>query len=241
MKNLYILTGCSKGLGKALLDTLLEDEENRVVGIARSAMEVRERFVHLQLDLGNTLALIKSLSDIFPDGDFDKIVLINNAGWIGEIAPLGKLEAEGIAKIHAINVVAPAILINEFVRKYAKRKVEKLVVNISSGAAVKDIDGWSGYSSSKSALNRISSVAQVESELKGYGIRYFALAPGIVDTPMQEDIRSAKLEDFSGLETFKSFKSNNELSSPEQVAKKVVYLIEHTDKFNGVIHDVRKF
>lgn len=241
MKNLYVLTGCSKGLGKALLETLLENEENQVVGISRSTMEARERFVHLQLDLGNTPALIEVLPDIFPEGDFDKIVLINNAGWIGEIAPLGKLEAEGIAKIHAINVVAPAILMNEFVRKYAEKDIEKLVVNVSSGAAVKDIDGWSGYSSSKAALNRISGVAQVESEIKGYGIRYFALAPGIVDTPMQADIRSAKLENFSGLETFKSFKSNNELSSPEQVAQKVIYLIEHTDKFNGVIQDVRKF
>ncbi len=228
-------------MGKALLDSLLENEEHHVVGISRSMMEEKERFVHVQLDLGNTSALIEALPDIFPDGDFKKVVLINNAGWIGEIAPLGKLAPEGIAKIHAINVVAPAILINAFVGKYADKEVEKLVVNISSGAAEKDIDGWSGYSSSKSALNRISGVAQAESDLKGYNINYFALAPGIVDTPMQEDIRSAKSVDFSGLEKFISFKSNNELSSPEEVAKKVIYLMGNADKFKGVIQDVRKF
>ncbi|UCS93448.1 SDR family NAD(P)-dependent oxidoreductase [Echinicola marina] len=241
MKHLFILTGCSKGLGKALLGSLLENKENHVLGISRSAMQEQERFVHIQLDLADTTALINVLPEVFPEGDFEKVVLINNAGWIGEIAPLGKLDPVGILKIHTINVVAPAILINEYVKKYADREMEKLVVNISSGAAVKDIDGWSGYSSSKSALNRISGVAQEESDLNGYGIRYFALAPGIVDTPMQEDIRSAKSADFSGLEKFRSFKSNNELSSPVEVSKKVIYLIEHSDLFKGVIQDVRKF
>ncbi|MBD8491215.1 SDR family NAD(P)-dependent oxidoreductase [Echinicola sp. CAU 1574] len=241
MKNLYILTGCSKGLGKALLDKLVGSEKNQVIGISRSAMESGDGFTHVELDLADSAGLIKELSSIFPPGNFKKIVLINNAGWIGEIGPLGKLDPTGIAKINAVNVVAPAILINEYVRKYYDQKCEKLVVNISSGAASKDVDGWSGYCSSKAALNRMTRVAQVESELKGYGINYYALSPGIVDTPMQADIRSADQENFSGLKKFKAFKSNNELSSPEAVAEKVLYLIDHLDEFTEVIQDVRDF
>ncbi|WP_200980239.1 SDR family NAD(P)-dependent oxidoreductase [Echinicola sp. 20G] len=241
MKSLYVLTGCSKGLGKALLDELVESEKNQVVGISRSTMESGDGFTHFELDLANTTGLIKELPSIFPVGDFDRIVLINNAGWIGEIGPLGKLDPTGIAKINAVNVVAPAILINEYVRKYHDQKCEKLVINISSGAASKDVDGWSGYCSSKAALNRMTGVAQVESDLKGFGINYYALSPGIVDTPMQADIRSADQENFSGLKKFKDFKANDELSSPEVVAEKVLYLIDHLDEFTEVLQDVRDF
>lgn len=239
---LYILTGCSKGLGKAILEELMENEEkNFVVGISRTPMKPLASFTHIVIDLANPQELTSKLPEVFPEKKFDKVVLINNAGWIGEIAPLGKLDPAGIAKIQLINVVAPGILMNEFVQRFGEMEMEKIVVNISSGAANKDMDGWSGYSSSKASLNRLTGVAQKESEQNGYGIKYFALSPGIVDTPMQEDIRAAKAEDFSSLETFISFKKNKELESPSAVAKKVIYLIDHAPDFEGVMQDVRTF
>ncbi|GGF41948.1 SDR family NAD(P)-dependent oxidoreductase [Echinicola rosea] len=241
MKNLYILTGCSKGLGKTLLEVLLADKENMVVGISRSPMEETGNFKHHSLDLAHSEELSGKLAAVFPEGDFEKAVLINNAGWIGEIAPIGRLDPTGIATIHAVNVVAPAILMNAFVHTFGGRSLKKTVVNISSGAAEKNMDGWSGYSSSKAALNRLTFVAQEESDLKGYGIRYFALSPGIVDTPMQADIRAAKEEDFSNLSKFKSFKENQELTSPDAVAQKVMYLLDHEGDFGDVLQDVRMF
>src|SRR5690606_23347273 len=113
-----------------------------------------------------------------------------NAGWIGEIAPLGELDPESIKNLYHINLIAPAILINEFVKEYKTSKAEKTVVNISSGAAQKAIDGWSGYCSSKAGLNQLTAVAAEESRLKKLGIKYYALSPGIVDTEMQQDIRT---------------------------------------------------
>ena len=241
MNSLYILTGCSKGLGKAILENLLRDKNNFVVGISRSPMPSAPNFTHLQIDLGNPQQLIDQLPNIFPEGKYDKVVLINNAGWIGEIGHLGDLDPMGIAQIQLINVVAPGILMNEFVRKYQMGENGKVVVNISSGAANKNIDGWSGYSSSKAALNRMTAVAQEESDLNEYGITYYALSPGIVDTPMQGEIRATSKEDFSAVDTFKSYKSNNELAAPELVAEKVIHLIENIKAFSGVLQDVRKF
>ncbi|AGA80835.1 SDR family NAD(P)-dependent oxidoreductase [Echinicola vietnamensis] len=241
MKNLFILTGCSKGLGKGLLDVLVADTNNMVVGISRSSMDSSVNFKHITLDLADVEALPQKLGGIFPQGRFERVALINNAGWIGEIAPVGSLEPQSIASIYAINVVAPAILMNAFVQKYADQDIQKTVVNISSGAAAKNMDGWSGYCSTKAALNRMTGVAQEESDLKGYGIRYFALSPGIVDTPMQETIRSAKPSDFSNVDKFKSFKANQELTTPAAVAEKVLYLLHHEGEFEGVLQDVRKF
>ena len=178
---------------------------------------------------------------MFPEGDFQHVFLINNAGWIGEIAPLGNLDPMGIQEIQAINVIAPSLLMNEFVKRYHHLEGKKVVVNISSGAAGKAIDGWSGYCSSKAALNQLSLVAEEESKLKGLGIKYYALSPGIIDTPMQEEIRSAGKENFSNIEKFRSYKSQNQLSTPEEVAGKVIYLMDHPEKFKDVLQDVREF
>ncbi|MCC5939088.1 MAG: SDR family NAD(P)-dependent oxidoreductase [Lunatimonas sp.] len=239
--SLYIVTGSSKGLGRALVEILLERPGVRVVGVSRSEEKTTDRFFPVQVDLKDTQSLIGKLDQLFPSGDFQRIALINNAGWIGEIGPMGDLSPQGIADIHLINTVAPAILTNAFIQKYRECTAEKVVINVSSGAAKKAVDGWSGYCSSKAALNQFTLVAQEESDQKGYGIRYIALSPGIIDTPMQGEIRSAAPEKFSQLEKFKSFKATNQLSTPSETAAKVSYLLDHLDELKGVLLDVREF
>lgn len=241
-KSLYIITGSSKGLGKALAESLAQNPRHQVIGISRSGLSLNgDNYTDLKVDLSDSAALVDHLEDIFPVQAYERVVLINNAGWIGEIGPMGKLDPKGIMDIQTINVIAPAILMNAFIKKYKDDKAEKIVINISSGAAEKNMDGWSGYSSSKSALNRMTEIAQAESQLHGYGMMYFALSPGIIDTPMQEAIRSARKQDFSSVETFKEYKAKQQLSSPEAVTNKIIYLIEHADSFTDVLQDVRKF
>ncbi|HSJ68293.1 MAG TPA: SDR family NAD(P)-dependent oxidoreductase [Anditalea sp.] len=243
MKNsLYIITGSSKGLGKGLVHSLLKNDQNRIMGISRSGLGLMlDNYIDLLIDLSDTDALVDQLENIFPYEDYERIVLINNAGWIGEIGPLGRLDPKGIADLHAINVVAPAVLMNAYIQRYQKHPAEKLIINISSGAAVKNIDGWSGYSSSKAALNRMTEIAQEESNLNKYDIKYFALSPGIIDSPMQEAIRSASHDDFSNVETFRNYKNTQQLSSPEEVSEKIIYLINNAKSFEEVLQDVRKF
>ncbi|MDN3670003.1 SDR family NAD(P)-dependent oxidoreductase [Echinicola jeungdonensis] len=243
MKNkLFIVTGSSKGLGKALVEALVKEDGSQVIGVSRSTMDDISGIEHVKLDLGDIQELEKKLDRIFPIDDFDQVVLINNAGWIGEIAPVGKLTPEGIAKLQTVNVVAPAILMNEFVRRYGKQmETKKVIVNISSGAANKNIDGWSGYSSTKAALNRMTAIAQEESELHDYGIQYYALSPGVIDTPMQEEIRSSQKDDFSNVEKFKALKANAELSTPKNTAQKVLHLIRNVQDYKEVFQDVREF
>lgn len=239
--SLYILTGCSKGLGRALKEKLCQNPENQVLGISRTQMEESENFSHLGLDLADPYALTMSLGKIFPSGDFQKVVLINNAGWIGEIAPLGKLDPKGIQDIFSLNLIAPAILINGYVKQYKNSSSEKLVINISSGAAQKALDGWSGYCGSKAGLNQLSLVAEEESKLTGSGIKFYALSPGIIDTEMQSEIRSTSLDNFSRGESFRSFKTQGDLVSPDSVADKVCYLINHSKNFKEVLQDERNF
>ncbi|MBS9524912.1 SDR family NAD(P)-dependent oxidoreductase [Litoribacter ruber] len=242
MENLIIITGCSQGLGKALTALYCQDGRNRVVGVSRTGLTLGfANFENLKIDLSDLQMVKSNLDKIFPRGDFDNLVLVNNAGWIGEIRHFGNLSADAISQIHQINTVAPAILMNEFVKRYKDSPSRKTVVNISSGAAAKNIDGWSGYSSSKAALNRYTEIAEEESEMSNWGIKFYALSPGIIDTGMQQDIRSAKAEEFSRVEAFRGFKENEELASPEEVAEKVKYLIDNRDNFKEVLQDVRQF
>jgi benzil reductase ((S)-benzoin forming) len=73
------------------------------------------------------------------------------------------------------------------------------------------------------------------------GIRFFSLAPGIVDTAMQNQIRSVDEKDFPDLDRFKNYKSQGALSSAKAVSQKISYLMSNSEKFEGVIQDVRDF
>ncbi|WP_373520507.1 SDR family NAD(P)-dependent oxidoreductase [Aquiflexum sp.] len=241
--SLYIITGSSKGIGKALVDLILLEEDCEVIGISRSkVVKENPNFTHLEIDLGQIDELINGVDEIFPKKEFKKIVLVNNAGWIGEIHHFGNLNDQSFKNIFEINTIAPAIMMNVFVRNYAELvNSERIVVNISSGAAKKSIDGWSGYSASKAALDMLTKTAQLEAELDKSGIRFFSVAPGVVDTDMQSAIRSASEESFSSLKKFKTLKENNQLSSPQHAAEKLLFLIKNPDKFPEVLQDVREF
>jgi benzil reductase ((S)-benzoin forming) len=241
--SLYIITGSSKGIGESLVDLLLQQADSEVFGISRSkVVKDNPKYKHLELDLGQIEELMKKVGEIFPSKQYERIVLVNNAGWIGEIDHFGNLADQSIKDIFDINTIAPAILMNAFVRSYGSlTHTERIVVNISSGAAKKSVDGWSGYSASKAALDMLTKTAQLEAELDNNGIRFFAVAPGVVDTAMQSDIRSASEKSFSSLGKFKKLKENNQLSSPIHSAEKLLFLIQHPDKFSDVLQDVREF
>ncbi|GAB2483660.1 MAG: SDR family NAD(P)-dependent oxidoreductase [Cytophagales bacterium] len=240
MKTLLILTGHSKGLGHAILDQYLKWKEIQVVAISRSTLGIEdERVKELSLDISDLSALEAILPRIFPKESFERYVLINNAGWIGEVKPVGKLNPKGIQRAMNLNLLAPMMITDGFVKAYSESPGEKVVINISSGAAHKPLSGWSEYCSSKAGLAMFSKVAQ--EELRGCGIRVFSLAPGIVDTEMQAEIRSAKADDFPALERFVDYKASQKLSSPEEVADKIIRMIEYPDRFEGVVQDVRDF
>lgn len=239
-KSLLILTGHSKGLGRAILDRFLFLENYQVLALSRTQLDLQHPdFMEVPLDLSDLSRLEDNLPGIFPEGEFERIVLINNAGWIGEIKSTGTLSSKGIEEAFHLNLLAPMMIVNAFVRAYGDHQGKKIICNISSGAAHKPLSGWAEYCSSKAGLAMFSQVAALDLEHRGF--RVFSLAPGIVDTEMQAEIRSASESDFPALMRFKDYKDSNRLSSTEEVSAKISYLIAHTDLFAGVIQDVRDF
>lgn len=234
--NYYFITGTSKGIGKALAEVLLKEETNVVYGISRNVTLQHTRYFHQHLDLSDIIALRNNLYKIFITlKEPEKIILINNAGIVGNIGYIGSQETDNFEFVLNVNTIAPAILMNAFISAYQQSACPKIIVNISSGAAQRPIDGWAAYCASKAALDMLSLTCQKEQDILGTGVKVYAISPGVVDTDMQENIRSADNSQFSDLEKFKALKENAQLQTPEEIAGKIVKLVEQQAKMQSVI------
>jgi benzil reductase ((S)-benzoin forming) len=225
----YIITGASRGLGKALAETILAQPDTHVTGVSRHATITHERYHHQPLDLSDMLAVQNNLQKVFPPlPEATSITLINNAGVLGEIGYVGEVPNEHFEFVFDVNVIAPAMLMNTFLRTYAAQQVPRTILNISSGAAQRAVDGWAAYSASKAALDALSRTAQKEQDLRGTGVRIRSLSPGVVDTAMQEQIRTAAERDFSEAGRFERMYAENNLESSEKVANQIVRWLRNT-------------
>ncbi len=228
--NLVIITGASKGLGLAISNLFLDpeyssDNENAVINISRSNSTINSsNLKNFNIDLTNIVTLEQPLLDHFGpyfDKDWDKIILINNAATIHPVSGITGISTEELTQSININYIAPIVLIKHFVKNFSRYN-DFTIVNISSGAANSNIDGWSIYSSSKAALNRFTE--NMDSEFSSNKkIRFMIFNPGIMDTSMQRDIRNSEFKD---REKFVLFKENGDLRSPDVVARHLVGLIQ---------------
>lgn len=236
--NYYYITGTSRGIGKAMVEYLLQDDGNRIIGISRNSSINHKHYTHLPVDLSDVNAVKSIPFKSHPDAQ--SIVLINNAGAIGMVKPVGKLDNDVIIRDFNLNLIAPVILTNNFIAAYANASCERIIINVSSGAGKNPIDGWSVYCASKSGLDLFSRVVDVEqNSTNKKGFRIFAIAPGVVDTQMQTQIRASSKEDFSRLEDFINYKSTNTLADPNFIAEKYFRILAKAKELNQVVFSVK--
>ena len=221
----FIITGTSSGIGHELCKLLIENPNNKVIGIRRTQNIEHTNYHHIALDLNN-ISEIESID--FPTwSNAEQISLIHNAGWIGPIQKIGNQELGAIASAYIINLVAPAVLSSQFIRMYKSSKAQKVILSVSSGAAHTAIEGWSTYCSSKAGLEMLSKCIDVEYK----DIINLSIAPGKVDTPMQNDIRFADEKAFPRLKEFQKYYKDGELSDAKEVATKYNEILQNPKNF----------
>jgi benzil reductase ((S)-benzoin forming) len=160
-----------------------------VIGFVRTNSIKNKHFEFIPIDLSKTeKAMECRFIQIL---DAESIPLVNNFGMIGHVEHIGNILNLSILDIFNVNMISPAILINNFVKSYQQIACKKLVISIISGAARIAIELWSTYCAGKAALDMYSSVAQLDRDtIKPlFPIKFFAVAPGILDTQMQAEIR----------------------------------------------------
>ncbi|WP_185959527.1 SDR family NAD(P)-dependent oxidoreductase [Planococcus salinarum] len=235
----YIITGASKGIGLAL-SKMLAEGGHEVFGIARSLPEDwpgKKLFTFDLLDSAGIPDLVKGIFGQL-DAGCNSVTLINNAGTVAPIGFAGNNTAADISKSIALNLTAPMIMSGAFIQEAAGMQAQKRIINISSGAGRKAYEGWSAYCAGKAGLDHFSLC--VAKEYKD--VKVLAIAPGIIDTEMQGEIRASSEADFPLIENFKEYKKKGLLSTPEETAEKLVSLFEMEDFATlETILDIRDF
>lgn len=237
-----LLTGHSRGLGDALARDLL-NRGHHLLGLGRSgnaalARDFPERFSEHALDLADLAALASWLAggplrDFLADAD--QAVLINNAGMLQPVGPLGSQGDAGIARALALNLGAPLILADAFVAATG-HCADRRIVHISSGAARNAYAGWSVYGATKAGLDQHARAVALE-QLPG--LRIASLAPGVIDTEMQAEVRASDAGHFPQQARFAALKADGQLSPPASAARRLADHLLGGDFGQSVDGDLR--
>ena len=239
--DLYIVTGASRGLGRAIATELSTERDTRVVAISRAGMRDSPAWRDVRADLATEAgqaAAADAITAALEAEKWERAVLINNAGAVEPLAVIGRTDAAEIRRSIAVNLTAPFVLMNAFVAG-STTVATRRVINISSGAGRRPISGSGAYCAGKAGLDMISRVAALEAESSTAPVTVCSLAPGIIETDMQAVARGASDEQFPSAPTFRSFKSENLLKTPEEVAHRILAL-ERAGKLPPGIADVRE-
>jgi benzil reductase ((S)-benzoin forming) len=224
-----ILTGHTKGLGAAIAADLLARGIG-VLGLARgtsNALATRfpALFEQVELDLADSAALAAWLAGGALQASLagcDMVLLINNAGTVQPVGSLAIQDHAAIARAVALNVAAPLMLASAVAAARAL-KTECRILHISSGAGRSAYPGWSVYCATKAALDQHARAVALDHDVN---LRICSLAPGVIDTGMQAEIRASSLEQFPLRAKFDELKRAGELADPAQCAQRLVsYLL----------------
>ena len=221
MKHILI-TGGGTGIGRALAGRFA-DKGWRVTIVGRRlnllqevARDYPDKISIISADVGSIQDRQKIVSEA--KGTLD--LLVHNAAVLGPVGPILDQSPEDWKSHMATNVEGPLFLTQALLLKLVENS---RVVNISSGAAHQGIPGWGMYCTSKAALFMLGQL--LKDELAQRNIWFGSVRPGIVDTPMQAEIRALEPENFPMVEQFRQYKATGALVTSELVAQYLEWLL----------------
>ncbi|WP_042149257.1 (S)-benzoin forming benzil reductase [Paucisalibacillus sp. EB02] len=247
-----LITGVSKGLGESIAKLFLESGIH-VLGISRNsnnrlvkiAQKNNVNYQHYPCDLGNISEIEKMVEKIQEDVRHYSptlLYLINNAAVVEPIKQVTQIDNKELADHFQLNTIAPIILMNKMLQFSSESNNAFIGVNITSGAAERPIYGWSAYCSSKASINMYTKTAALEQLVLKTGHKIIAFNPGIMDTSMQQTIRSSSKESFIEIDKFKEYKEKKQLRDTDTVGGILIDILNDEASIeNGKIYDVNEY
>ena len=240
---LAVVTGHSHGLGRAVALTLLA-QGWPVLGLSRGgwaqdALAAHPGLKQVSVDLSDSAALASWLAGpewTTASAGAERIWLVNNAGTVQPMGPVGMQGHLAVARAVALNVAAPLMLSDALLAATAGTSVERRIVHVSSGAARNPYAGWSVYCATKAALDMHARATQQDAVV---GLRIESLAPGVVDTDMQAQIRRTGVDRFPQVARFHAMHADGLLTPSNAVAERLVAHLGSAEFGQQPVRDLR--
>lgn len=170
---------------------------------------------------------------------FASATLINNAGVIPRIGPLSQADADDLSHALRVGLEAPMQLTSAFLRATQGWASQKKVLNISSGLGRRAMASQAGYCAAKAGMDHFTRCVALEEALKPNGAKVCSLAPGVIDTDMQVQLRGADSDAFPDRSGFVSLKTTGSLASPQDAASRILSFLARPDFGANAVADIR--
>ncbi len=228
-KKTVLITGASRGIGKAILESL--DNEYFIIGTGTSESSVQSILENInsmnvegdsfKLDLSNRNS-IKELTSLLDSKEIYPDILINNAGITRDNIML-RMKDDEWDNVIDVHLNGQYLLIKSFIKKMVKNRWGR-IINISSTSAVLGNKGQANYAAAKAGIEAMS--RSLARELGSRNINVNCVAPGFVETDMTKEISDGN-EDFLASQI-----PLGRLGKPNEIAEVVNFLA--SDKANYI-------
>ena len=248
---LFVLTGASRGLGSAMADQLIQPGHRLLClsrktnhGLAGKARKLGVSCEQWPADLAQPVEAAARLQawlrQLAPAG-FEAATLINNAGVITRVGPMDECGDAELSAALRVGLEAPMLLTAAFLRATRAWPARRCVLNISSGLGRRAMAGSAAYCAAKAGMDHFSRAVALDEAQRtnGRGARIVSLAPGVIDTDMQVQLRGADPAGFPEQGNFIKLKENGQLSSAQDAAARVLAYLRRPDFGANPVADVR--
>src|SRR4051812_25705478 len=248
-RHITIITGASRGMGLAMAEQLLDAghdllcisrHHNDALGVR--ATQAGRRCEQWARDLAQTETVAMKLEGWLASQaphSLASITLINNAGLLPQIAPVDAIAAADLALAMRVDLEAPMLLTSAFLRATQYWSVVRKVLNISSGLGRRAMASQAAYCAAKAGMDHFTRCVALEEAERPNGAKVCSLAPGVIDTDMQVQLRGADPAQFPDIGAFVGLKQKGALDSPSQAAAKVLAFLARPDFGAHPVADIR--
>ena len=248
-QSLTILTGASRGMGLAMAEQLLQPGAlllciSRQSNAALEALAAQRgaQLQQWQADLADAAPVAQRLStwlQALDPATLQSATLINNAGVISALTPLRDGQSADLANALRVGLEAPLLLCAAFLGATRHWTSPRKVLNISSGLGRRAMAASASYCAAKAGLDHFTRSLAMEEALQAHGAKVCSLAPGVIATDMQVQLRSADPQAFPDLANFQALHESGMLSSPADAAARILAFLAQPDFGAEPVADVR--
>ena len=247
--HITLITGASRGMGLAMAEQLLL-QGHRLLCISRGRSETLDTLAQKpqadltqwQADLADVPPVARRLTAWLSEQaapEVASVTLINNAGVIPALLPLRASDPVELAHALRIGLEAPMLLTAAFLAATQSWAATRKVLNISSGLGRRPMASQAAYCAAKAGMDHFTRCLALDEASQPNGARVCSLAPGIIDTDMQVQLRQANPATFPDQGNFAQLKASGQLTRPSDAAARVLAYLQRPDFGSQPVADVR--